>query len=98
MRAQRELVRLVRTAAVVLLLLFPRMAIGAQGAIPSLLLLTKEKVAAGKLAAYDTNESRIAAMCARLHCPHAYVALRSIAAPDEIWWLNEFVSAAEKSA
>ena len=85
-------------ALTALLLVLPRLLLGAQSSVPSLLLLTKEKVLAGKMVAYDTNESRIAATCARMRCPHAYLALRSIGTPDEIWWLNEYVSAVEKSS
>ena len=88
---------LARTLAVLLLVL-PRPSLGAQSSVPSLLLLAKEKILSGKMVAYDTNESRIAATCARLRCPHPYLALRSISAPDEIWWLNEYVTAAEKSS
>ncbi len=82
----------------VLLFAFARVSLGAQNSVPSLLLLTKEKVLIGKTVAYDTNETRIAATCARMHCPHAYLALRSISAPDEIWWLNEYITPAEKSS
>ena len=60
-------------------LLLP-MCLGAQSPIPSLLVLTKEKVRTGKMVQYDTNESRIAATCARLRCPHPYLALKSISA------------------
>jgi hypothetical protein len=88
---------LVRILTVALLAL-PSVALDAQSSIPSLLLVTKEKVRAGKMFAYDTNETRIAATCARTRCPHGYVALRSTTAPDEVWWLNEYVSAAEKTA
>ena len=87
----------VRALAITLLLL-PRLAIEAQSSIPSLLLLVKEKVRSGKMVAYDTTESRIAATCARMRCPHAYMALKSTSAPDEVWWLNEFLSPADKSA
>jgi hypothetical protein len=87
----------IRTVAV-LLVLIPVLPVRAQGTIPALLLLAKEKVQAGKMAAYDANESRIAETCVRMRCPHAYVALKSVSAPDEVWWLNEYVSAAEKSA
>ena len=87
---------LVKTLAA--LLLVPVLPVGAQATIPALILLAKEKVHAGKMAAYDANESRIAETCARLHCPHAYVALKSVTVPDEVWWLNEYVSAVEKSA
>jgi hypothetical protein len=87
----------VKTLAVLLLWLLPAQ-LGAQGTVPSLLLLTKERIRAGKLVAYDTNESRIAATCARLRCPHAYLALKSVSAPDEIWWLNEYASPADKTS
>ena len=82
----------------VLLLVLIRVPLRAQSSVPSLLLLSREKVLTGKMVAYDTNESRIAATCARMRCPHPYLALRSIGTPDEIWWLNEYVSAAEKSS
>ena len=81
-----------------LLLVLPRLLLGAQSSVPSLLLITKEKVLTGKMVAYDTNESRVAATCVRMRCPHPYLALRSIGTPDEIWWLNEYISAAEKSS
>ena len=95
MRVLEKLAMLSRTVAGLLLL--PMFSIGGQGTIPALLLLTKEKVQIGKMAAYDANESRIAETCARLRCPHAYIALKSMSAPDEVWWLNEYASAAEKS-
>jgi len=85
-------------ALAITLLLLPRLAIQAQSSIPSLLLLVKEKVRSGKMTAYDTNESRIAATCARMRCPHGYVALKSTSAADEVWWLNEFLSPADQSA
>jgi hypothetical protein len=86
-----------RTLAALLLVL-PRLLLGAQSTVPSLLLLTKEKVLSGKMVAYDTNESRIAATCARMRCPHAYLALRPIGTPDEIWWLNECLGRREELA
>jgi len=97
MRALEKSTMRVRTLAVLLLSLVS-IELGAQSSIPSVLLLTKEKVRAGKLAAYDTNEARIAATCMRLRCPHAYVALKSVSALDEVWWLNEYASPAEKTA
>lgn len=82
----------------VFLFVLSRVPLRAQSSVPSLLLLTREKVLTGKMVAYDTNESRIATTCARMRCPHPYLALRSIGTPDEIWWLNEYVSPAEKSS
>ena len=68
----------------VALLALPRLALDAQSSIPPFLLVTKEKVRAGKMVVYDTNESRIAATCARMRCPHGYVALRSSQRADKV--------------
>jgi hypothetical protein len=46
--------------------------------------------------AYDENELALAAACARLKCPHPYLALTSVAVPREVWWLNAFASQEEK--
>src|SRR5262249_18661315 len=42
------------------------------------------------------NERRIAAACARLSCPHPYLALMTVAGAPEVWWLNTFASQEEK--
>ena len=60
------------------------------------LLIVRERLRPGSEEAYNDNELRIAEACARLGCPHPYVALASTAGPNEVWWLNAFASQAER--
>jgi hypothetical protein len=60
------------------------------------LLIVRERVRPGSEDAYNANEVQIAAACARLQCPHPYLALAPVAGPGEVWWLNAFVSAEER--
>jgi hypothetical protein len=63
---------------------------------PRVLLIVRERLRPGRADAYAENERRIAAVCARLGCPHPYLALESVAGPPEVWWLNAFASEREK--
>jgi hypothetical protein len=63
---------------------------------PEFLLLVREQLRPGSDEAYAKNELKIAAACARLKCPHPYLALASLAGPKEVWWLNAFASRQEK--
>jgi len=63
---------------------------------PQFLLIVRERLRPGTDEAYDKNESQLADACARLKCPHPYLALASVAAPREVWWLNAFVSQEER--
>ena len=77
------------------------MALGAaamdtQEQVPAFLLIVREGLRPGSDEAYAKNESKIAAVCARLNCPHPYLALAPVAGPTEVWWLNAFASREEK--
>jgi len=60
------------------------------------LLIVRERLRPGMEQAYNQNELELATACATLECPHPYLALASVAAPTEIWWLNAFASHEEK--
>ena len=61
-----------------------------------LLLIVQERLKPAAAEAYADIESQIARLCARLKCPHPYLALESLQTPKEVWWLNMFASEAEK--
>ena len=60
------------------------------------LLIVRERLRPGSEEAYDKNELQLAEVCARLKCPHPYLALASVAGPKEVWWLNAFASQEER--
>jgi hypothetical protein len=64
--------------------------------LPQFLLIVREQLRPESHDAYGKNELKIAAACARLRCPHPYLALASVTAPGEVWWLNAFASQEEK--
>jgi hypothetical protein len=63
---------------------------------PQLLVIVRERVRRGSEDAYDRNELQIAAACARLGCPHPYLAFASSSEPKEVWWVNAFASQDER--
>jgi hypothetical protein len=63
---------------------------------PRLLLIVREQLRPESRDAYGKNELQIAAACARLKCPHPYLALAPVAGAPEVWWLNAFASQEEK--
>jgi hypothetical protein len=63
---------------------------------PQFLLIARERLRPGSEKAYGKNELQIATACATLGCPHPYLALATIAAPVEVWWLNAFASREER--
>ena len=63
---------------------------------PRFLLIVRERLRPGMEEAYRKNELELAAACATLKCPHPYLALASVAGPNEVWWLNAFASHEEK--
>jgi hypothetical protein len=62
---------------------------------PKLLLIVQERLKPDSEHAYARVEQEIARTCARLKCPHAYLALESVTGA-EVWWLNAFTSQADK--
>ena len=67
-----------------------------EGQASRFLLIVRERVRLGHEAAYDDNERQIAAACAALKCPHAYLALTTVTEPTDVWWLNAFASLEER--
>jgi hypothetical protein len=63
---------------------------------PRFLLIVRERLRSGSEHAYNANELQIAGACARLQCPHPYLALAPVAGPSEVWWLNAFVTPEER--
>ena len=63
---------------------------------PQFLLIARERLRPGNEEAYDKNELQLATLCATLNCPHPYLALASVAEPQEVWWLNAFASREER--
>lgn len=66
----------------------------AEGA-PPLLLIVREQVRPGRLAAYDRNETELLRVCRRWRCPNAYIALTDVTSPRDVWWLTAWRSQAE---
>jgi len=62
---------------------------------PQFLLIVRERLRPGSEEAYDQNERQLAAVCARLKCPHPYLALVTVTG-REVWWLNAFASQQER--
>jgi hypothetical protein len=63
---------------------------------PRFLLIVRERLRPGSDDAYDKNELQLASVCATLKCPHPYLALASVAGPEEVWWFNAFASQEER--
>ncbi|HEU4616543.1 MAG TPA: hypothetical protein VFV10_00800 [Gammaproteobacteria bacterium] len=68
----------------------------APGTAPRFLLIVRERVRADRYEAYGRNEIELAAASAAFDCPHPYLALVSVAAPTDVWWLNAFASEEER--
>src|SRR5260221_9068202 len=63
---------------------------------PRLLQIHRETVIPGAEKAYDAIETDTARRCSSLGCPHAYLALKALAEPQDVWFLNGFESASEQ--
>ena len=63
---------------------------------PQFVLVVRERLRPGSEEADDKNERQLAIVCARMKCPHPYLALASVAGPTEVWWLNAFASQEER--
>jgi hypothetical protein len=68
----------------------------AQAEPPQLLQVVREPINAGGETAYEQIENEIAAACVALKCPHAHLALETLAGQKEIWWFNFFESEEER--
>jgi hypothetical protein len=64
--------------------------------IPQLLLIVREQVRPDSAETYATNESEIVRTCARLTCPHPYLALTPVSGRTDVWWLSSFSSREDK--
>ncbi len=62
---------------------------------PAVLQITIERIKPANEARYDAIEREIAALCKRLGCPNAYLALESFATPKEIYWLTAYRTEAD---
>lgn len=61
----------------------------------NLLMIVREPLRPGGKAAYIAIEDEIARACIELGCPHPHVALEPLDGPDEVWWINSFMSEAD---
>ena len=62
---------------------------------PPVLQIVVERLKAASLPTYDALEAQMAQVCAGLQCPNPYLALESVELPKEVWWFNEYRSAAD---
>jgi hypothetical protein len=74
--------------------------LGAQGPLqglvpPEVIGVTIERIKPGNEERYDTVERELAAVCKRLGCPNAYLALESFTSPKEVYWLTAYRTEAE---
>ncbi len=63
---------------------------------PAILQIYREPILPGGEAEYDRIESETAHKCAELRCPHAYLGLELLTGPKEVWWLNGYLSEADR--
>ncbi len=63
---------------------------------PQILQIYRDFVNRGSEAAFRRVEEDAARICAELDCPNVHLALESLAAPAEVWWLTPYVSEADK--
>ena len=83
-----------RTLALLVLIPVPLIA---QEPPPQLVQLYRERIVPGAEAAYSKVEEDAARICARLKCPHPYLALEPVTGAKEVWWLNAFASEADRN-
>src|SRR5918995_3367229 len=62
----------------------------------NLLQIHHDRVRRGREAVYRTAEEDAARSCAVHGCPHPHLAIESVAAPMDVWWLNAFDSEADR--
>jgi hypothetical protein len=63
---------------------------------PQILLITRERIKPGAEAEFAQLEEAMAASCARLGCPHRWLATRSLTGAADVWWFNVFASDADR--
>lgn len=68
----------------------------AQDTRSQILQIYRDPVKPGREDAYRAIEEEAARICARLAFPNPHLALESLTGPKEVWWLNAFVSEAER--
>ncbi|HYL12532.1 MAG TPA: hypothetical protein VEV41_05835 [Terriglobales bacterium] len=73
------------------------MQIAAHAQPPKILQIYREPLKPGVEAEYDRIESDTARKCAKLRCPHSYLAIESVTGPKEVWWFNAYDSVADKN-
>lgn len=67
-----------------------------QGQVPPQVIgLTIERIKPGSEERYDSVERELAAVCKRLGCPNAYLALESFTNPKEVYWLTAYRTEAD---
>ena len=92
---------MIKTISIELLAAFLAAApLAAQGplagqASPAVLQIRIERIKADNEERYDAIETAVAALCRRLDCPHAYLALESFGTPKEVYWLTAYRSEAD---
>jgi hypothetical protein len=67
----------------------------AQERSPEILQIYRDFVKPGSEAAYRAVEEEAARICVDLGCPHPHLAIETLSAPFEVWWLNAYASEAE---
>ncbi len=63
---------------------------------PRLLQIYRDFVKPGGEGAFRQVEEDAARICADLDCPNVHLAMESLAAPVEVWWLTPYVSQADR--
>ena len=63
---------------------------------PQILQIYRDPLTAGREDAFDAVEKDAARVCARLGFPNPHLAIESLSGPKEVWWLNAFVSEADR--
>jgi hypothetical protein len=63
---------------------------------PQILLITQERIKPNAEPEFATLEEAMAVTCARLGCPHRWLATRSLTGAADVWWFNVFASEADR--
>jgi hypothetical protein len=78
--------------AIILFLAFVAPPLLAQGPAPRFMYIYRDSLKRGVDSAYRVIEDEAAQICADLRCPNPYIAIESVRAPHEAWWLNAFAT------